>query len=363
MKLLLQILHGIIFGLCTSLHAVCKWIHLLITGKLAIGAGQCNTLHSPVVIVPDPLIYDQYYLSSLGLPISWDNPDISIWQNGVQVSPSDLTANTTYQVVARIWNNSTAAPVAALRVVFSYLSFGIGTQSHPISQTTVNLGVKGGPNQPAFATVAWTTPTVPGHYCIQVSLEPASDANWSNNLGQENTQVAMAHSAAVSTFELRNNTDERQAYEFRLDAFQIAEPPPCPPSQNGTFRPELVTLPARLGSLSTQPGLQPTPLPPEWQVTIMPARPVLAPKEQITVQVAIEPPASFAGMQTVNIHAFQKRIDRGDLRGCLKSQDVRPSCDIKTRTPTGRCYPVESNPDRSARRRRFRAVAWIKKRP
>jgi hypothetical protein len=121
MKLFVQILRGLICGMPRSLKAFCKWIHLLICGKLALQAGQCSTLQSPVVLVPDPLIYDQYYLMSLGLPISWDNPDISIWQGGLQVSPSDLVPNTTYQVEARIWNNSTEAPVAGLPVIFSYL--------------------------------------------------------------------------------------------------------------------------------------------------------------------------------------------------------------------------------------------------
>jgi hypothetical protein len=112
--------------------------------------------------VPDPLIYDQYYLMSLGLPISWENPDISIWLGGAPVAPSGLESDTTYEVVARIWNNSIDAPIAGLQVVFSYLSFGVGTQSNPIGQTTVNLGVKGGPDQPAFAFMPWTTGTRAG---------------------------------------------------------------------------------------------------------------------------------------------------------------------------------------------------------
>ncbi len=180
------------------------------------------------------MIYDQYYLMSLGLPITWTNPDIAIFHNGVEVSPSDLTASTTYQVVARIWNGSTDAPVAGLPLAFSYLSFGVATQSHPIGNTAVNLGVKGGPDQPAFATMDWTTPAIPGHYCIQVLLMPASDFNWSNNLGQENTHVAVAQSPADTSFQLRNDTDLPQRYRFQADGYTIPDLPPCPPEPVST---------------------------------------------------------------------------------------------------------------------------------
>jgi hypothetical protein len=210
--------------------------------------------------------------------------------------------------VARIWNNSLDAPVAGLPVVFSYLSFGVGTESHPIGQTAVNLGVKGGPDQPAFAFMAWTTPVVPGHYCIQVKLEPASDANWNNNLGQENTQVLAAHSPAVSSFDLRNDTGERQTYEFRVDAYQIANLPPCPPvGAADTVAP--AGLPSRLATLSQQSAGKAAPLPPGWHVNIVPDHPDLAASGEKIIQVSIEPPAGFSGTQAVNIHAFRTAID------------------------------------------------------
>ena len=92
---------------------------------------------------------------SQGLVVTWDNPDIALYRNGALVPSSQLASDTEYEIVARIWNNSTDAPVAMLPVVFSYLSFGIATLSHPIGSDTVNLGVKGGQNHPAFGHVKW----------------------------------------------------------------------------------------------------------------------------------------------------------------------------------------------------------------
>ncbi len=301
----LKILRGLTLGLPESLRALLRWLCLAIRGRANAGTDQCNTLNSPVVLVPDPLIYDQYYLMSLGLPVTWDNPDVSIFRGGVPVAPSDLQADTTYEVVARIWNNSTAAPVAGLRIVFSYLSFGIATLSHAIGQTAVDLGVKGGPDQPAFAHMSWTTPAAAGHYCIQVEIAPVSDSNWNNNLGQENTHVAAAQSPAVSSFALRNDTDHPQRYEFRFDAYRLEPLAPCPPGHSPPSDTTGVALRRRLASLSGQPQAQPVPLPGGWQVTLSPATPELQPAEEITVQATVDPPAGFAGIQAINVHAFR----------------------------------------------------------
>jgi len=318
MKAILQVLRTLSLGLAPALRALWRWVCAVFGQRDRPRTERCHTLTSPIVRVPDPLIYDQYYLWSLGLPFTWDNPDISIWLGGAsgapwlggtQVARTSLQADTTYQVVARIWNNSLDAPVAGLPVAFSYLSFGVGVQSNPIGQTEVNLGVKGGPGQPALAVRPWTTPVVPGHYCIQVTLLPASDTNWFNNLGQENTQVIAAQSPAVSSFALRNDTVERQSYEFRTDSFQIVDTPPCPPTPETAVAPPRADLASRLQILAALPAGQPTPLPPGWRVTLVPERPVLAASEQTTMNVKIEPAPGFSGTQPVNIHAFRTQSD------------------------------------------------------
>ena len=302
-------MHGLTAGLPASLRALLRWLCQAIRGQISHGEDQCSTLTSPVILVPDPLIYDQYYLMSLGLPVTWDNPDISLFQGGEPVASSDLEAGTTYEIVARIWNNSTLAPVAGLPVVFSYLSFGVATQSNAIGQTVVNLGVKGGPDHPAFARMSWTTPAAAGHYCIQAKIEPVSDANWNNNLGQENTQVAAAHSPAVTSFALRNDTEWSQRYEFQVDAYTLQPLAPCPSGPAPPGRTTGVALHQQLMSLSGQPPVQPVPLPAGWQVILDPVTPELEPGEEITVSATVDPPAGFTGTQAVNVHAFRARAD------------------------------------------------------
>jgi hypothetical protein len=188
---------------------------------------RCVKISDPAFKRPDPMIYDQYYLMSQGLAVTWDNPDIHIEFGGVPVSPHTLKPNTTYDVIARVWNNSTEAPVVDMPVIFSYLSFGMGTQSHGIGQTKVTLDVKGGPVNPAFAKVPWKTPPVSGHYCVQVFLDWTDDANPNNNLGQTNTNVVAAHSPAQFDFQFRNSARTRQEYRFEVDAYTIPPPSPC----------------------------------------------------------------------------------------------------------------------------------------
>ena len=130
----------------------------------------CGIIHHPSFHRPDPLIYSQKYLRSLGLAVTWNNPDIVLLLNGVVVSEGDLLPNTEYEIRATIWNNSFDAPVVGLTVDFSFMSFGAATATTPIGTTAVNLGVKGGANHPAFASMKWTTPST-GHFCLLVEAQ------------------------------------------------------------------------------------------------------------------------------------------------------------------------------------------------
>ena len=133
---------------------------------------------------PDPLIYSQTELINLGLAVTWDNPDVQLFRAGAPVSSWDLDPATDYEVVAQGLEQVHRRSGVGLRVMFFVLSFGIGGHAEPIGGTSIpNLGVKGGPNHPAFASITWTTPAVPGHYCIQVLLDPTDDEDYGNNLG------------------------------------------------------------------------------------------------------------------------------------------------------------------------------------
>lgn len=267
----------------------------------------CIPIQDPAYKRPDPMIYAQFYLMELGLAVTWDNPDIELRKNGVPVPSSGLEKNTLYEIRARIWNNSTEAPVVGLPVFFSYLAFGIGTTSALIGSTSVNLGVKGGPNHPAFPSIPWTTPDVEGHYCIQVWLLWADDINHKNNYGQENTDVLQAQSPATSLFALRNNTPERQTYRFEMDGYRVPDLPRCQAGVEGNAG--SVAAAPRSETLAVPPAHDRRcyPLPEAWIVKLEPAQPTLEPDQGVTIQVSVTPPDDFDGIQPLNISAFHGR--------------------------------------------------------
>jgi hypothetical protein len=291
------LLYGWIIALGDLWRLLCKvlkqWCARKSRGKIP-SRHRCVPIDDPAFVRPDPMIYDQYYLTDLGLAVTWDNPDIQLYLNGTAVSSDLLLPGTTYEVMAQIWNNATDAPVVGLPVAFSFLEFGVGTISVPIGSTQIDLGVKGGPNCPAYATMPWTTPTTPGHYCVQVLLQPADDTNSLNNLGQENTNVGTAHSPAVFTFTLRNDTDQRQTYSFVLDAYVSGTPDPCGATNSAKDRAARLARHRR--------GAQP--MPGGWQVTLNPQAPVLDPNNSVVVTVTASPPSGVTGNQVINVNAF-----------------------------------------------------------
>src|SRR5262245_53761864 len=191
------------------------------------GPQHCFPVDNPALMRPDPLLYSQRALLAQGLAVTWDNPDITLFKGGVPVSSSELETSTTYEVRIRVWNNSLEAPAIQLPVHLSYLDFGIGTEPIPIGSTKIDVGVKGSASQPALVSMSWTTPATTGHYCLQVLLDPADDLDFTNNLGQENTDVAQATSPAQFSFTLRNNTPRARHYRFELDAYVIPDLLPC----------------------------------------------------------------------------------------------------------------------------------------
>jgi hypothetical protein len=260
------------------------------------GPGDCQPVSSDIYRRPDPLIYDQYYLMAQGIAVSWDNPDIHLEQNGQVVNPHDLQPGATYQVIARIWNGSTDAPVAQLPVQFSYLSFGVGTQSHPVGASYANLGVKGSADCPAYASCDWTTPSVPGHYCLQVDLQWFDDANPANNLGQQNTDVQPLNSPnAQFTFAAANTQRARSRMVFKADAYSIPALGPCGTGGDAARSRELRVASQKAGEQT---------LPPGWTVVVSPAELVLEPGSEQAITVAVTAPDGFSGQQAFNVNAF-----------------------------------------------------------
>jgi hypothetical protein len=251
----------------------------------------CVPIDEPAYLRPDPLIYSQDKLMSLGLAVTWDNPDIQLFKAGVPVDSSHIEAGTTYDVRVRVWNNSVDCPVVNMPVHLVYANAGVGPPGQAIGSATVDVGVKGSATQPGFCTIPWTTPTQEGHYCLRARLDPVADLDFTNNVGQENTQVGAAHSPAAFTFELRNGDRIRHEYRFVADAYELRRRP-CGD--------EDVPDPRQAHAYGSHP------VPPEWSIAIAPNAPTLAPGEEADIVVNVDPPSAWTGRQTINVNVFHE---------------------------------------------------------
>jgi hypothetical protein len=288
----------------------------------AYRTSECQHVPGHIYQQPDPMIYSQQYLMSKGLAVTWNNPDIHLELGGVPVNPSDLTPNTTYDVIARIWNNSLDAAVVNMPVNFSYLSFGITTTKTPIPPTTtVDLAAKGMPGCPAFAHVQWTTPATPGHYCLLVEFTWADDANPFNNVGQLNTDVKPLNSpTAEFTFPVRNDAAEQRQIELSVDSYGLPALPSCdrlPAVDNP--RPPREQVLSRLRQIADAANPEKFPVPPGWHVALDPPSVVLAAGEQRDVTVNITAPDDFTGEQTFNVNGFAGRTPLGGVSLTVRS--------------------------------------------
>jgi hypothetical protein len=279
---------------------------------------KCGRVPPDVYRRADPMIYSQRYLMEQGLAVTWNNPDIQLYENGQPVSSSQLKPATDYEVRATIWNNSTQAPAVGLGVEFYYLDFGIGPAPIAIGTDTVTLPVKGALGHPATAKAIWRTPDAAGHYCLKVQLHWDDDANPKNNLGQENTNVGMAQSPAVFTFPVRNEDVVRRVLRLVADAYEIPPPIDCRerPEKNDSNRkyPDLSKLPkfrpateeeADWAFARSRHGPAVHPVPPGWTVAIEPDTLDLDAGETREVRVAVTPPEGWEGRRAININALK----------------------------------------------------------
>jgi len=278
---------------------------------------RCGGISPDVYRRADPMIYSQRYLREQGLAVTWDNPDIQLYREGVAVPSSLLEAGTEYEIRAQIWNNSADAPAVGLDVEFVFHDFGIGEAPIAIGSDVVTLPVKGAPGHPAFARSMWTTPNTPGHYCLKVQLNWADDANPRNNLGQENTNVGTASSPAVFRFPVRNDSAVRRLLRLTVDAYVPPEPIDCRqrPGKKRSDRehPELVLAKAFI-PVSEQAadwtlarirhGPDAHPVPQGWVVEVNPNELELSAGETRDIDVSVTPPDGFLGRQAINVNAM-----------------------------------------------------------
>ena len=264
----------------------------------------CVPIQDPAYVRPDPLIYSQPWLAAHGYNVVWDNPDFTILHLGTPVPSHALQPATAYDVVVRVWNASVDGPVVEMPVHLSYLSFGIGTVSNPVGTRKVDVGVKGGSNNPALVTIPWTTPATPGHYCLQALLDPADDADFGNNLGQHNTDVAIAASPATFSFTLENHTGREHRYFFMADTYHLGKPRPCVTREDGAQQ-----------EVQKAYHQSDHPLPPGWTVAVVPPTPTLVDGAAVSVIVTVTPPATFTGSQTINVQGYYRENYEDRLAG------------------------------------------------
>ena len=298
---LVRLVQGILKKLCLKLIAAPK------------GTGSENHPPSKGVKVPpsiykrpDPMIYSQYYLMAKGLAVTWDNPDIQLFDGSLPVSSHDLTPAKLYTIQARIYNGSTEAAAVNMQVRFYYLSFGIGTVKNYIGQTLVDVPVKGAvAGLPAIATCPWVTPAVAGHYCIQAELVWSDDANPDNNLGQENVDVKKLNSPnATFQFMLRNDAVFPRRIRLEADSYAIPPKEDCPPSR-GTGQRE------HNHQRDPYARHRPTAYPaaPGWQLAYLNGQEfTLEPGQQEPVRFKVTAFDGFTGRQVINVNAFDGSI-------------------------------------------------------
>jgi hypothetical protein len=268
LRILVKLLVGWLVGLIRTLLALLRrWLEAQRKRRRHKWRVRCHTYPSDQWVRPDVYLYSQSWLSSQGMAVVWDNPDIELRQGGLTVSSHQLQPSTVYDLVARVHNRSVSSPAVGVGVSFTYRNWGIGGGWIPIGQTTVDVSVLGGAQNPALATVQWTTPPTAGHYCIRCRLSPPDDLNWADNEGQENTDVLdVSPGDPEILIPVDNESDEAQLLLLTVDSYRLPAKP-LPAGVDETFlRHKGLRWPSRSArtTAAARPERIPSRLPWDW---------------------------------------------------------------------------------------------------
>lgn len=209
---------------CRLLRGYLDWLCkiFVILFKRREGGDPCVYIPEKIINRPDPCIYSQFLLMQLDQPVTWDNPDVKIFKDGVEQYTYDLTVDTKYDIEITVHNSSREKEAHMTKVDVQWIEFGAGAQiRHPISTIMTNVPLYPGVSK---VNTQWQTPASPGHYCIEVELEHPEDGNPSNNRGWNNTQVKAAESEVQTPIRIFNQWLE-------------GCPPPLPPLKDRTWWP------------------------------------------------------------------------------------------------------------------------------
>lgn len=190
---------------------------------------RCLPIPKEIIRRPDPSIYSQHYLWSLGIQVTWDNPDIKLYDpQGKFADSYNLKADTEYTIQATVHNRSTEAPAFSIPVLFNYRKWGAssGAGSTYIGTDVIDLPVCGGVGEPTTAKVNWKTPSEAGHYCIEVKIICPNDLNPGDNLGQENTNVINSSQSTVSVrVPIINPFSGNRVFQLSVNGYAIPRKP------------------------------------------------------------------------------------------------------------------------------------------
>lgn len=323
---------------------------------------KCGEIPPNVKRKPDPCLYAQFYLMSLGYSVTWNNPDIWITlPDGTPVSSSALFPDTDYLVHAQIHDASFDPALATqVRCLYRPWSFNspdrVPIELNPDGTERIVI-VHIPPWSQEVAKFRWHTPNTPNkHWCFQVECYHPDDKNPNNNLGQENTQVLAGQAGQMVQAEalLFNPLEKARKIRIAADAYSIPKGeiqltlatrtlPLRKKSPFDSLFNLLLTRDAARGGLKTRNGYAPVwisyayrgfeqlkkgnsrgefPLRPPWRATVngtavgdgLTAEITLDPKQLVTVPIVAQIPAGAAvgTRQTLNFTAFG---DNGKVLG------------------------------------------------
>jgi hypothetical protein len=134
---------------------LCKVWCILTREQKRPGGDPCVVVPGHLIRKPDPCIYSQFLLMQLNQPVTWDNPDVAIFRNGVEQYTYGLVADTDYEVRVTVHNASRDKPANGTQVKVQWIEFGAGAQiRHPIADLPANVPVWPG------TTVVTTMPSL-----------------------------------------------------------------------------------------------------------------------------------------------------------------------------------------------------------
>ena len=241
-------------------------------------------------------------LMQLHLPVTWANPDVSIFLGGVKQDTFHLLANTEYDVQITVHNSSHDQPADNTQVAVGWIEFGAGGLIlHPIAKLITNVPVWPGVS---ILHVPWRTPATPGHFCIDIQLYHPRDANPANNHGWNNTQVYAAHSPVETSMRVFNRWLETPMTAKPAMATESGARPGVPRN--------LVEISADSYNFKDAYGREANPeemfapTPPVWPVHIEPATFHFESNETYRdVKITIDAPSGPGPAENFNITAYQ----------------------------------------------------------